>query len=82
MEGFHDVFNHPHEFIIRGRWNHALCNKVANGRRDIAETEQKHCRGTPYEVFQREGFPSDEPCHVIGVREGEAAWVLPRRLGS
>ena len=59
-----------------------MCHKVVNGRRGIAETEQKHCRGAPYEVFRREGFPSGEPRHDIGVREGEAAWVLPGWLGS
>ena len=30
----------------------------------------------------REGFPSGEPRHVVGVREGEVVWVLPGRLGS
>ena len=82
VETFHDVFDYPHEFIIRGTWNHVLCHEVANGHRDVAETEQKHYRGVPYEVFRREGFPSGEPRHVVGVREGEAARVLPRWLGS
>ena len=81
MERFHDVFDHPHEFIVRGRWNHALCHKVANGRRGIVETERKHCRSAPYEVFRREGFPSGEARHDVGVREGEVARVLPGRLG-
>ena len=73
MERFHDVFNHPHEFVVRGRWNHTLCHKVANGLHGIAETERENCRGAPDEVFRREGFPSVEPHHVIGVREGELA---------
>ena len=67
MEGFHDAFDHPHELIVRGGWDHALCHKVANGRRGVAETEQKRCQGAPCGVFWR---------------EGEAAWVLPRQLGS
>jgi hypothetical protein len=33
-------------------------------------------------VFWREGVPSDEPCHVVGVREGEVVQVLLGRLGS
>ena len=33
-------------------------------------------------VFWREGFPSTEPCHVIGIRKGEAALVLPGLVGS
>ena len=82
MERFRDMFDHPHEFVVRGRWEHALCHKVANGRRGVAETERKHCRGAPYEVFRREGFLSGEPCHDIGVREGEATWVHPGWLGS
>ena len=59
-----------------------MCHKVANGLHGVVETERKHRRGAPDEVFRREGFPSSEPCHVIGVRDGEVAWVLPRRLGS
>ena len=82
VERFHDVFDHPHEFVVRGRWNHALRHNVANGLCGVAETEQEHCRGAPDEVLQREGFPSDEPRHVIGVREGEVAQVLPGWLGS
>ena len=68
----------PHELIVRGWQNHASCHKVANGRRSIAETEQKHCRDAPYVVFRREGSSSRKPRHVIGVREGEVAPVLPR----
>ena len=67
MERFRDVFDHPHEFVVCGGWDHALYHKVANGRRGVAETEQKHCRGTPCGVFRR---------------EGETVWVLPGRLGS
>ena len=59
-----------------------MCHKVANGLHGVVETERKHRRGAPDEVFRREGFPSGEPRHDIGVREGEAAWVLPGWLGS
>ena len=82
MERFHDVFDHPHEFIICGRWDHALCHKVANGRRSVAETERKCCRGAPYVVFWREGPTSKKPHHVIGVGKGEVALVLHGLLGS
>ena len=47
--------NHHHEFVIRGRWNYALCHKVANGLHGVAETERKHCRGAPCRVFRRDG---------------------------
>ena len=67
MEGFHNAFDHPHELIVRGGRDRALCHKVANGRRGVAETERKHRRGTPCEVFWR---------------EGEAARVLPGWLRS
>ena len=67
MEGFYDAFDHPHELIVRGGWDHALCHKVANGRRGVAETERKCRRGALCGMFQR---------------EGEVAWFLPRRLGS
>ena len=82
MERFYDMFDRPHELIVHEEWDHALCHKVANGRHGIAETEWKHCRGAPYGVFRRERFAFGEPCHVIGVREGEVVWVLPGRLGS
>ena len=82
MERFYDMFDHPHKFIIRGRWNHVLRHKVANGLRDIVETERKHCRGAPNEVFRRDGFPSSEPHHVVSVREGEVAQVFLGWLGS
>ena len=82
MERIRDVFDHPHELIVHGRLNHASCHKVANGRRSVAEIERKHCRGASYVVFWRERFSSSEPRHVIGVEKGEAALVLPRRLGS
>jgi hypothetical protein len=82
VERFRDVFDHPHEFVVRGRWDHALCHKVANSRHGVAETERKHRRGAPYEVFRREGFPSGEPRHDVGVRKEEAVRVLPGQLGS
>ena len=59
-----------------------MCHKVANSPYGVAETEQKHYRGTPYKVFRREGFPSSEPRHDVGVREREATRVLPGWLGS
>ena len=66
MEGFRDAFDHPHELVVRGGWDRALCHEVANGRRGIAETEQKCRWGAPCGMFWR---------------EGEVAWVLPGRLG-
>ena len=44
-----------------------LCHKVANGRHGVAETKRKRRQGALHGVFQR---------------EGEAARVLPRWLGS
>ena len=67
MEGFRDAFDHPHELVVHGGRDRALCHKVANGRCGVAETERKHLWGAPCGVFQR---------------EGEAAWVLPGWLGS
>ena len=55
---------------------------MVDGRRSVAETEWKHCRGAPYVVFQREGPSSKKPCHVIGIGMGKAALVLPGLLGS
>ena len=57
----------PHKLIVCGGQDRALCHKVANGRRGVAETEQKRRWGTPCGVFRR---------------EGEATWILPRWLGS
>ena len=82
MERLHDMFDYPHELVVRGRLNHASCHKVANGRRSIAETERKRCRGAPYVVFRREGPSFGKPHHVVGVGKGEATLVLPRLLGS
>ena len=82
MERFRDVFDHPHELIVHGRLNHALCHKVANGPRSVAETERKRYRGTPYVAFQREGSSSKRPRHVIGVGKSEATLVLLGLLGS
>ena len=67
MEGFCDAFDHPHELVVHGGRDRALCHKVANGRHGVAETERKHRQGALCGVFWR---------------EGEAAWVLPRRLWS
>ena len=82
MERFRDVFDHPYELVVRGRQDHALCHKVANGRRSVAETERKCCRGAPYVVFRRKGPSSRKPRHVVVVGKGEAALVLPGLLGS
>ena len=67
MEGFHDAFDHPHELVVRGGRDRALCHKVANGRRGVAETKRKRRWGAPCGVFRR---------------EGEAARGLPRWPGS
>ena len=67
MERLRDMFDHPHELVVRGGWDRALCHKVAYGHRGVAEIEQKHHRGAPRGVFRR---------------EGEAEWVLPGWLGS
>ena len=67
VEGFRDAFIHPYKLIVRGGRDHALRHKVANGRRGVAETEQKRRRGALCGVFRR---------------EGEAARVLPGWLGS
>ena len=66
MEGFRDAFDHPHELVVRGGRDRALCHKVANGRRGVAETKRKCHRGAPCGVFRR---------------VGEAAWVLPGGRG-
>ena len=63
MEGFCDAFDHPNELVVRGGQDRALCHKVANGCRGVAETERKRRRGAPCGAFRR---------------EGEAAQGLPR----
>lgn len=82
VERFHDVFDHPHELIVRRGWGRALCHKVANGLCGVAQTEQEHCRDAPDEVFQGERLSSGKLCHDVGEREGEAVHVLLGRLGS
>jgi len=82
VEGFRDVFDHPHELVVRGWQNHVSCHKVANGCHSVAEIERKRCQGAPYMVFQREGPSSRKPCHIIGIGKGETVLVLPRLLGS
>ena len=62
-----DAFNHPHELVVRGGRDRALCHKVAKGRCGVAKTEWKRRQGAPCRVFRR---------------EGEAARVPPGRLGS
>ena len=75
------MFDHPHKLVVHGRQDHTSCHKVANGRRSVAETERKRCRGTPYVVFQREGPSSGKLRCVVGIGKGEVALVLPRLLG-
>ena len=67
MEGFCDTFDHPHEFIVCGGQDHVLCHQVASGHRGVAEAERKRHWGASRGMFRG---------------EGEAAWVLPRWLGS
>ena len=67
MEGFPNTFDHPYELIVHGGQDRALCHKVANGRRGVAETKRKRHRGAPCRVFWR---------------RGEVARVLPRLLWS
>ena len=67
MEGFRDAFDHSHELVVRRGRDRALCQEVDDGCHGVMETEWKHPRGTPCGVFWR---------------EGEAARVLPGRLGS
>jgi len=67
VEGFYDAFNHPHKLVVHRGRDRAPCHKVAYSRRGVAETERKRHWGALRGVFQR---------------EGEAAWVLPRWLGS
>jgi len=55
MEGFCDAFDHSHELVVHGKWDHALGHKVAYGRRGVAETERKRHRGILCGVFWREG---------------------------
>ena len=82
MERFHDVFDHPHELVACGGWNHALRHKVAKGLCGVADTEWEHYQGAPDEVFQGERFSPGKLCHDVGEREGEVALVLPGWLGS
>ena len=82
MERFRDVFDHPHELVVRGGWDHALGHQVANDHCSVAKTEWKHYRGASYVAFWRERFSSGEPRHVIGIGKGEVALDLPRWLGS
>ena len=77
MERLHDMFNYPHELVVRGGRDHALRHKVANGLCSVAETEREHCRGAPDEVFRGERFRSGKLRYDVGEREVEAAQVLP-----
>ena len=51
MERFRDVFDHPHELVIRRVWGRALRHKVANGLCGMVQTEWERCWGVPDEVF-------------------------------
>ena len=82
MERLHDVFDHPHELVVRGGWNHVLSHKVAKGSYDVAKTEREHCQGAPDEVFRGERLSPSKLRHDFGEREGVVAQALPRRLGS
>ena len=75
MEGFRDVFDHPHKLIVHRGWVGVLRHRVANGLYGVAQTKREHCRGAPDEVFQRERLSSGMLCHDVGEREGEAATV-------
>ena len=66
MERHRDVFDYPHELIIRGGWDHALHHKVANSLCGIVETKREHCWGAPNEVFRGERFPSSKLHHDVG----------------
>ena len=82
MERFCDIFGHPHELVIRGGWRHALRHRMANGLYGVAEIGRERCRGAPDEVFRGGRLSSSKLHHDVGEREGEAAQVLPGRLGS
>ena len=82
MERFRDIFDHPHELVIRMGWRRALRHRVANGLYDVAETKRECCWGAPDEVFQRERLSSSKLCHDVGEQEGEVVRVLLGRSGS
>ena len=82
MKSLRDIFSYPHELIIHRGWRSALRHKVANGLCGVARTKRERCRGTPDEVFLGERLSPGQLCHDVGEREGEAAQVLPGRLGS
>ena len=73
MEGIHNMFDHPHELIVHGGRDHAMCHKVANGLCGVAETEWEHYWGTPDEVFWGERLSPSKLHHDVGEREGEVA---------
>jgi len=65
MEGFHDIFSHPHKLVVRGGWGRALRHKVANGLSGVAQMKQECCRGAPDEVFQRERLSPSKLHHDV-----------------
>ena len=73
MERLYDIFGHPYELVIRGRWRRVSRHRVAIGLCGVARTEQERCQGALDEVFQRERLPSGKLCHDVGEREGEVA---------
>ena len=78
VERFRDMFDHSHELVVHGEWDHALCHKVANGRRGVAETERKRHRGAPYVSFRRDVSLSRRSCHAVAIGHGKAMLLLPR----
>ena len=77
MEGFRDTFDHPYELVVGGRQDRALCHKVANGRRGVAETERKRRRGAPCRVFRREGEAARVFLGWLGSREDAGSALKP-----
>ena len=82
MESLYIMFYCPHELAVRGWLNHVLCHEVASGRRGVAETERKRCRGAPHVALRGEVPLSGRSCHIIVVGKGDATLVLPGLQGS
>ena len=76
------MFNYPHELAVHGSLDHAQCHEVASGRRGVAETVRKCCRGAPHVALQRELALSGRSCHVVVAGRGEVTLVLRGLLGS
>ena len=65
MERFHDVFDPPHELVVRRGWGCALRQKVANGLYGVAQTARERYRGASDEVFRGERLSSGKLRHDI-----------------